>query len=354
MEENKKVTIYNIAKEAGVSPATVSRVLTNSANVKSEKKERILELIKKYNFTPSAVARGLSDTRSRIIGIIVADVRNTFYADMYVACERAADKEAYTVMMLNSFGDIEMEKKQLSKLIEWRADAIIQLGGAVDDMESNSDYVKQVNSIAGTIPFVVNGKLDGTNCYKVQIDAAAAMDMLVEHLANNGNKKIALVGGRIDVESTNIKYFRFKELVDKYGLNDSTMYSDNWGGYTVEEGIESMDALFTKLKLAAEPLPDAVICINDNTAVGVIKSIRKHGYRIPEDISVVSYDNIDIAEIIEPGITSVAYDYDIFGSALIQTALDAIDKKDTPRMTYIKPKGLVVRGSSDYKRNHSL
>jgi LacI family transcriptional regulator/LacI family repressor for deo operon, udp, cdd, tsx, nupC, and nupG len=273
---------------------------------------------------------------------------------MYVACERAADKEAYTVMMLNSFGDIEMEKKQLSKLIEWRADAIIQLGGAVDAMESNPDYVKQINSIAGTIPFVVNGKLDGTNCYKVQIDAAAAMDMLVEHLANNGNKKIALVGGRIDVESTNIKYFRFKELVDKYGLNDSTMYSDNWGGYTVEEGIESMDALFTKLKLAAEPLPDAVICINDNTAVGVIKSIRKHGYRIPEDISVVSYDNIDIAEIIEPGITSVAYDYDIFGSALIQTALDAIDKKDTPRMTYIKPKGLVVRGSSDYKRNHSL
>ncbi|MCR5101048.1 MAG: LacI family transcriptional regulator [Butyrivibrio sp.] len=352
MGKEKKVTIYSIAKEAGVSPSTVSRVLTNSANVNSEKKERILELIDKYNFTPSAVARGLTDTKSKIIGIIVADVRNNFYADMYVACERAAVKEAYTVMMLNSFGDIEMEKKQLGKLIEWRADAIIHMGGAVDSMKTNKEYAELVNSVAGTIPFVVTGKLDGTNCYRVQIDAAAAMDMLVDHLVANGNMKIALLGGRIDVESTYVKYNRFKDLVSKYNLKENAVLTDNWGGYSVEEGETTMDMLFKKLTLAAKPIPDAVICINDNTAVGALKSIRKHGYRVPEDISIVSYDNINLASIVEPGITSVAYDYEGFGSTIVRTAVDAIDGKNVSRMIFVKPKELIVRQSSDYKRNN--
>ena len=88
--EGKNITIYDIAKEAGVSAATVSRVLTNNAKVRPEKKERILQLIEKYQFKPNAMARGLSDTKSKIIGIIAADVRNPFYAQVFVACELAA------------------------------------------------------------------------------------------------------------------------------------------------------------------------------------------------------------------------------------------------------------------------
>ena len=88
--EEKALTIYDIAREAGVSAATVSRVLTGSANVRPEKKKRILEIIEKYNFKPNAMARGLSDTRSKLIGIIAADVRNPYYAQVFVACELAA------------------------------------------------------------------------------------------------------------------------------------------------------------------------------------------------------------------------------------------------------------------------
>lgn len=349
-QTDKKITIYEIAKEAGVSPATVSRVLTGNANVKQEKKEKVLELIKKYNFKPSAVARGLSDTKSRIIGIIVADIRNTYYADMYVACENAANKEGYSVMLMNSFGRVDMEIKQLGKLVQWRADAIIQLGGAVDSLTTDPSYVKEVNRLLGNIPLVVTGKLDNTSCYQVQIDAAAAMDMLVQHLVSNGNKRIALVGGRLDVESTYIKYNEFFKLTKELGLENSPLYTDNFGGYGIEEGTASMNELIERFSLAGKPLPEAVICINDSTAAGVIKSIRKHGLKIPEDITVVSYDNTNLCEVAEPGLTSVAYDYEKYGKTLVRTAIDVADGKSADKQTLIKPSGLMVRKSSNYKR----
>lgn len=349
-QTDKKITIYEIAKEAGVSPATVSRVLTGNANVKQEKKEKVLELIKKYNFKPSAVARGLSDTKSRIIGIIVADIRNTYYADMYVACENAANKEGYSVMLMNSFGQAQMEIRQLGKLVQWRADAVIQLGGAADRLDTDPSYAKEVNRLLGNIPLVVTGKLDNTGCYQVQIDAAAAMDMLVQHLVSNGNKRIALVGGRLDVESTYIKYNEFLKLTKELGLENSPLYTDNFGGYGIEEGTVSMNELIERFTLAGKPLPEAVICINDSTAAGVIKSIRKHGLRIPEDIAVVSYDNTDLCEVAEPGLTSVAYDYEKYGKTLVRTAIDVADGKEAKKKTLIKPSGLMVRKSSNYKR----
>ena len=100
--EGKTVTIYDIAKEAGVSAATVSRVLTSNANVNQDKKDKVLKLIEKYDFTPNAMAKGLSDTRSKIIGIIAADVRNPFYSEMFVSCEMAADRYGYMVLLGNS------------------------------------------------------------------------------------------------------------------------------------------------------------------------------------------------------------------------------------------------------------
>lgn len=191
--EGKNITIYDIAKEAGVSAATVSRVLTSNANVRPEKKERIQKLIEKYNFKPNAMARGLSDTRSKIIGIIAADVRNPFYAQVFVACEMAARKLGYTVLLCNSLGEREQELNQLGKLHEQRVDAVIQLGGRVDDLVSDAEYAKQVNKLLNAVPMVVTGKLDGTQCYQVQIDAVKTMDLLMEHLIRLGHREIALV-----------------------------------------------------------------------------------------------------------------------------------------------------------------
>ena len=143
--EGKKITIYDIAREAGVSPATVSRVLTGNAGVRSDKYEAVQALISKYNFRPNALARGLSETRRKVIGIIMADVRNAYYANLFVACEQAARKAGYSLLLENSLGQQEIEEAQLGLMEEQRVDAIILVGGRADDLHSNEAFVKKVN-----------------------------------------------------------------------------------------------------------------------------------------------------------------------------------------------------------------
>lgn len=336
----KTVTIYDIAREAGVSAATVSRVLTNSANVRSAKKEKVLELIQKYNFIPNAMARGLSDTRSRIIGIIAADVRNPFYAEVFVACERAARKAGYTLLLCNSLGELTQEVIQLEKLHQQRVDAVIQFGGRVDDLVSNVDYVERVNLLMNNIPMVVTGKLDGTQCYQVKINAMECMDMLMEHLIGLKHHRIALIGGRMDVLSTFEKFQRYKQNLLKYQIEFKEELVAEDGGYDYETGYTYMNRM-----LSQAVRPTAVIAINDFTAVGIIRSIQEHGLKIPEDISVVSYDNTYIAELLSPRLTSIDYNYKMFGKKLVETAIAAVEGREVPKLQLQSPT-LIVRESS--------
>ena len=153
--KDKALTIYDIAKEAGVSAATVSRVLTNSANVRKEKRDKVQNLIEKYNFMPNAMARGLSDNKSKAIGIVAADIRNPYYSEVFVACENAAREAGYTTLLCNSLGITEREEMHLEMLQQQRVDAIIQLGGRADDLVSNGEYVEKVKQIIPNIPLVV-------------------------------------------------------------------------------------------------------------------------------------------------------------------------------------------------------
>lgn len=337
--ENKVITIYDIAKEAGVSAATVSRVLTNNANVRKEKKDKVQNLIEKYNFKPNAMARGLADTKRRVIGIVAADVRNPYYAELFVACENAAREAGYTVLLCNSQGITKWESQQLSMLQEQRVDAVIQLGGRADDLVSDPEYVEKVNQMISNIPLVVTGKLDGTQCYQVQIDAEKAAELVVEHLAGLGHKRIAFVGGRQDVASTYVKHRKYVELCKKHQIEYRQEYVVD-GDYSYESGYTGMNYL-TEL----EDVPTAVIAINDYTAAGVMRSATDHGYRIPKDLSVVSYDNTSLTELLTPKLTSVDYDYEMLGRRLVDTAIAAVQKSMIPLCQRIMPT-LVVRESS--------
>lgn len=337
--DNKRITIYDIAKEAGVSASTVSRVLTNNANVRKEKKDKIQNIIDKYDFKPNALAKGLSDTKSKIIGIIAADVRNPYYAEVFVACESAAREAGYTVLLCNSLGMVEQESLHLQMLQQQSVDAIIQLGGRVDDLVSDKDYVGKVARITGTIPVVVTGKLDGASCYRVQIDAKKAMDLLMSHLIGLGHKRIALVGGRKNVTSTYEKYKQYLKVLHDHQIEFQEEFFVE-GGYNYQTGYEGMNKLIDR-----HIKPTAVIAINDFSAAGIVRSITEHGYRIPQDISVVSYDNTYIATLLIPTLTSVDYDYKTFGRKLVQAAINAAEDEEVPIQQLVTPT-LVIRESS--------
>ena len=147
MSKNK-VNIYAIAKEAEVSPATVSRVLTNSARVSSEKRKRVQDAIDKYGFKPNIIARRLSGTASKVIGIIVADISNPFYSSLFIECEKAAYEKGYTVLLCDTFGNADLEENHLQNLREQKVDAIILIGGRVDELVADENYVKYINDLA--------------------------------------------------------------------------------------------------------------------------------------------------------------------------------------------------------------
>lgn len=336
----ENINIYAIAKEAGVSPATVSRVLTKSARVSNEKKERVQALIEKYNFKPNAIARKLSNTESKTIGFLSQDIRNPFYAALFVECEKAANARGYSVLLCNSLGENELEDSHLENLFAQRVDAIIQTGGRVDELISDEEYVKHVNKIAASIPFVITGRLEGSECYQVNADEGHAMELLIEYLIGLGHRDIALIGGRKNVKSTYDKQMRYRQILTRHAIE----YNEDWiiegERYDIDTGYKCMKQFFDSNK----KLPSALIAINDFTAIGVIHSIREHGLDIPNDISIASFDNTFVSEVSMPKLTTVAYDYELFGEKLVEVAIDAIHKKNLQRIQLIKPK-LVVRDS---------
>lgn len=343
--EGKAITIYDIAKEAGVSAATVSRVLTSNANVRQDKKDKVLKLMEKYDFTPNALARGLTDTRSKVIGIVAADVRNPFYSELFVACELAASQYGYMVLLGNSLGDAVRETLQLEKFQEQRVDAVIQIGGRADDRFLNSDYLEKVKQVTGRIPMVTTGNLEGPRCYQVQIDDRMCIELIMEHLVGLGHRRIAFVGGWMDIASTYDKFQRYTQLMDQYGIPFLPELVGEHGGYDPESGYATMAAM-----LAQGNVPTAVIAVNDFTAVGAMKSIREAGLRIPEDISVISHDNSYMADLVTPRLASVEYHYQHFGEILIETAIHAIEGQEPPMRQLVEPT-LVVRDSTAQVRD---
>lgn len=334
----KTTTIYDIAKEAGVSSATVSRVLTNSANVSRDKREAVERLIEKYQFRPNTLARGLSNTRTMTLGLIVADIRNPYYSALAVECEKAASRLGYTVLLCNALSDRDLEDQNLEKLYDQRADAIIQIGCRADDLISDPDYVAHVNRVGRTIPFVTTGKLDGVQHGRVSIDFAAAMGQVFDYLVSLGHTAIALIGGRKQVRSTYDMWQHYIYLLGRHGLTLREEYVLD-GDYSDEGGYRCMNEL-----LGLEAPPTAVIAINDYAAVGALKAASERGYKVPGDISLVGFDNTFLSEIVTPRLTTVDYQYPDFGRKLVNAAVYAIEHGRSAEECLIHPR-LIVRDS---------
>lgn len=339
MELGKNVTIYDIAKEAGVSVSTVSRVITGNARVREEKKRKIEELIRRYDFKPNALAKSLRETKSRVIGMILIDFTNPFYATLLSCCEKEASQRGYSLIVSSTVGRMEMEEKYLDDMYEQRVGAIVNVGGKTDEMFLDAAYIEHINRIANSIPIITAGKLNGADCFQVNLDEMKSSELLLEYLFSLGHKKIAIVGGRSDVRSTMEKRLKFKQLMQRKGINVREEFIVEGNTYDDESGYEG-----TNMLLDLEERPTAIIAINDFTAMGVVRAILDRGMGIPEDISVASFDDTFISKLCRPRLTSVSYDYQLFGRKLIDTAVKAIEGKPVKKESIIVPK-LVIRSS---------
>ncbi len=337
----KNITIVDIAKEAGVSTATVSRVLTGNAKVNKEKKEKINEIIKKYDFHPNVLARGLIQTKTNTIGILTADIRNPYYSSLFVSCEKAAAAQGYSLILCNSFSDRLREFELIDNLANQKVDAIVLIGGAPDNLHTDLEYAEKVNRITDSIPVLVTGRLDGTNCVRINIDPLKSIQLVMDYITQNKNfKKIGFIGGSKTVIFSIELRSGFKKFLRQYDLDYYPEFDivndhyDDIGGYLAMKQI-----------LSQSNHPDIVIAVNDFTAVGAMRAISEHNLKIPEDISIISFDDTFIASLMNPPLTSVSYNYGLFGYTIIETAIRCIEGKEAVQpITYLQPK-LIVRES---------
>jgi LacI family transcriptional regulator/LacI family purine nucleotide synthesis repressor/LacI family repressor for deo operon, udp, cdd, tsx, nupC, and nupG len=337
--EKKSITVYDIAKEAGVSPATVSRVLTGSAAVNEEKKKKILQIIEKYNFQPNALARGLFKKETKTIGIILPDVRNPFFSTIYSMADNAALKQGYTMMLCNSMSNSELESKYLISLIEKQVDALIFMGGRINSLNISEDEKKELQLISERKPLIlINGVVEGLDCYKVNTEEDKGIEMLVDYLVSLGHKKIGVIGGENNITSTNIKHSAFERAMQKNGIeiNRHWIITD---GYSIEAGRKLLKKI-TRNK----DKPTAVIAINDFVAVGAIRGAKELGLKIPDDISITGFDDTYLSEIVSPQLTTVSHNYEMVGGRVVELIINAILKKDVEKELWI-PTKLVVRES---------
>ncbi len=321
----ERTNIYEIAREAGVSVSTVSRVLTGNARVSAEKRERVEEAIRRFSYRPNALAQGLSTARTSLLGALFADISGPFYATIAMHCGRAAYERGYMLLMLSPQSDGEMEKKQLEKLYEQNPEAILLVGGLSDRVTGSEEYVEMINRINATVPIISTGKLPGADNAQVCLDESGSMELAMNRLLSLGHRKIALIGGWKDAKSTLEKRIRYRTMLSLAGIPYREDYVYESEGYDDISGYRCMKELLKK-----EDLPTAVIAINDHTASGILRAIYEAGMHVPEDISLISFDNTYMSNALTPPVTSVGCDYALFGRTLVDTAVRAAAGESVP------------------------
>ena len=336
----KELNIYTIAKEAGVSPATVSRVMTKNARVSEEKRRRVEEVIQKYDYRPNALAQGLTNSRTKMIGILSADLLNPFYAQLVDECVKEIAANGYVPMIFTSQSSHEREEQSLQKMFDLRMDAIILLGGKSDQLTTDMEYADLIDRITNTVPVITTGKIEGARCHQVCIDEMASVDLAMEHLFSLGHRHIALIGGKNHIKSTYDKRMRYRMLLREHGITYRERYVTD-SDYNIEGGYRCMQELLDTNRT----MPTAVIAINDFSAIGVLRCIEEHQLSVPKDISLVSFDGTFLSEIINPKLTSVCYDYASFGKMLVSSAVRLLAGEEVPQIQQCVS-SLVVRDST--------
>ncbi|AVQ35927.1 catabolite control protein A [Staphylococcus kloosii] len=326
------VTIYDVAREARVSMATVSRVVNGNQNVKPETRDKVNAVIEKLNYRPNAVARGLASKRTTTVGVIIPDISNVYYSQLARGLEDIATMYKYHSIISNSDNDPVKEKEIFNNLLSKQVDGIIFLGGTI------SEEIKELIN-KSSVPVVVsgtNGKDDGIA--SVNIDFKTAAEEVTEELINNGAKEFGFVGGNYSKKAQDEVLIGLKNVLSKHNLslNENQVFN---GNETYKDGIRAFEAL-DKSNL------DAILSISDEQAIGLVHSAQDEGVNIPDDIQIVSFNNTRLVEMVRPQLSSVIQPlYDI-GAVGMRLLTKYMNEEEIEEPNVILPHRIEYRGTT--------
>ena len=327
-------TIYDIAEEAGVSIATVSRVLKGEAPVSSETRRRVEEVIARRNYRPSSIARGLTGKKTHSLGIVLPKLLNPHYALIFTGASEGARARGYS-MSLFPFAAVVDAQAEIPALMlaERRLDGVIicveYLPAALQERFSQS-----LQELQAYMPIVLIGCVPKNLDYPaVSYNMAEITRSAVEELVHLGHERIALIGG-MEEDRDELR----RDVGYRQGLEAAKLpYVDSyrvWSGGTAEDGEHAVHQLLGSLLPAH--WPTAFIALNDLVAMGCMEALRGHGLRIPEDVSVVGCDNLFCAPYLSPPLTSINTHQQSLGRNAVELLLSGEKRRETVRWDWVR------------------
>lgn len=283
-------SIREVAKLAGVSPATVSRVINGTANVDSEKKQRVLKIIDETGFKPNELARALFKQSSKIIGVIVPNIENPFFSELAKSIEEEVYKNGYKMLLCNSNDNEEKELMNIQMLNQLKADGLIIVTNSnktLKELEENSFPIVLVDREVSSMNEIAILKSDNYKGGKIA----------TEHLIKCGCKNIVCMKGSKWISSAEQRYLGYSDICKKYGIKEQYIECE----YNYEVGLQQTEELIKKY-----PNVDGIIASNDMVAIAAYKLLSQKGYKIPEDIQIIGFDNIRLSSLFTPEITTIA------------------------------------------------
>lgn len=328
MEENKRITIYDIAREAEISPSMVSRVLSGKGSVSPKTKERIQAIIDKYDFKPNAIARGLQKSSSRIIGFMIPHIENEYFSKVYYEFEKHASENGYITILYNGKNDPATEHRILNMFEEFRVEAAILMGGNIDALNVNPGYAEAVATLNKKIPCILcSEQAEKFGCVGVHTDSRKIAALAVEHAVEKGYSTMGILGGSNDRFPSVYLRDTFMEYAREKGIEIRPEWIHG-NSYNPEDGMKAMREL-----LSQKERPRALFCLTDYVAVGAMSEAMDAGLRIPEDMAFIGNDNIQIGSIVRPHLTTIGKDFAELGTILFQMMMDRLGNKEVKSCT---------------------
>jgi LacI family transcriptional regulator len=332
------ITISDIAKQAKVSAATVSRVLNGSGYVKEETKQRILLAIKEKNYVPSAIARSLSKSETNTIGVIVPDITNAYFGEVIKGISDIAEKNNLNIILFNTDNYLEKEIHAIQLLREQRIKGIIMTPGFGEE-KFNEAYIKTIDNL--NIPIIlVSADIKFTKLNKVLVDNVKGGFDVTKLLIKEGHTKIGIMTGLLSSQPVADRLKGYKKALKENNIPFKNKYI-YYGDFKLDKAYELTKNLFEE-----KDRPTALITCSNMMTMGVIKAIKEENKDIPKDLAIVGFDRIDFLNIVGVNITYVEDSPLELGKLSMDMLCDIIsnpENKDT-RSLVIAPQ-IIVKGS---------
>jgi DNA-binding LacI/PurR family transcriptional regulator len=333
-EEGRRVavTMRDIARRAGVSTATVSRALAGSDAVTTEVRERVLAVASELSYVPSRLPANLRSKSVRILSLVVGNVRNPYFPELIGGAEEAAAKAGFSLLFGDSDEDAERESAILAQLAVERV-----AGVAVAATSGVTDGLRALLSVR--IPVVaVDRRLPEVEVDTVTVDNEAAMYRGVRHLLELGHRRIALVSGPMDVSAIRERHGGYVRALTEAGISPvpSLIRHADLREPLARSGAEEL--------LAAQP--SAFVTVNNLATVGALKALRHAGLKVPDDVSVLGFDDLLAGELLDPPLTAIAQPTYTIGQKAIELLVRRIATPDVPVSDVVLDTEFIVRAST--------